>query len=233
MTQPRSARQAGSPKGHKVVVVKQDPDQVGPGPGGCIAALCRFGQFFPLVRCPSHRGVFRRARLGTQEHHERQIGRTRRSSAEPPRVGSRRVSRSAIGRAASSTSWLFVRRQRLLRHDALLAAVALLHQRLVKCRQEQISLVIGVEKVEAAPGGLCLGRGWDRRPAHRRVERPGQGQDRIADDLRLQPARRPPPELRFSGSFAMASSSPPTTTAGKPPTRRSVDADASCSSRSR
>ncbi len=77
-------------------------------------------------------------------------------------------------------------RQRLLRHDALLAAVTFFHDGLVECRQEQVALVAGVEEVEAAATESSLfSTISDGRTAARFVERSRQGQNGVADDLRF------------------------------------------------
>ena len=90
-------------------------------------------------------------------------------------------------------------RQRLLGHDRLMAAVAVLDVGGVEHRQERDALVACHAVIDCSAGARLGGLDGQVGAAHRRIELAGQEQERVADDLALHAAGAHPPDVPVVG----------------------------------
>src|SRR5262245_16904906 len=131
----------------KIVVIQQRVDQVRPSTQYG-ARLLVTGQCLPLCQGPLALHLLVRGRTRPEDDLKRGTDELGISGLpEPVRQPACDLLRRRQGELT------VLQRERLLRDDALGAAVALKHIRIVEHRQEAIVLVVGGEEVEAAPQG--------------------------------------------------------------------------------
>src|SRR5262245_45195734 len=193
-------RQAGlfSADGDEVIVVQEHVDEARAGAGLRGSALFgaeHAGENYQrlLALCLLLAGG--RAAQDSLERRGDEVRARRRpaSCLELPLDGRRRLGR------AGQDHFAVRHQQRLLWHDGLMAAVALLHARPIEDGDQPEPVVAGMAVVDGSPeAGVRLGD-WEVRPARLEVELPGELEEAVADHLALHATGVHPPQAAVVG----------------------------------